>query len=260
MPLPADGGNYKLGKGSLLLDQLTSVGAHTGFDFAGNVSELTLSAEVTKAEAFSSTERSAPLVASAVTQIKYTIVATLNEFTLSNLKKFLLGTSNTKTQSIATNATIDFTGANVVPGRYLDVGARRITGVVVTRDGTDILTLGTDYTVQSEFGLVHLLIGGAVVEGDSIHIEYDAPALTINQVRIAREAAPICHLLFLADDANQDGVGARDRLEIWRANVAPEGDLNLIGDEYGEFQLSIDVLSDINHPDDPFGTLDRVDE
>lgn len=257
--LPADGTKVKLGKGSLLLDTLTSAGAHTGFDFMGNVSALTMAADVTKAQLFSSTERSAPLIAEAVTRIAYNLTATLNEFTLNNLRKFLLGTDNVKNQALGVAVTESFSGAEVVPGRYLDTGARQITNVVVTRDGTDILVVDEDYIVYSEFGLVKLVEGGAVQSGDDVEIEFNRPALVIDQVRIARNSAPICHLLYIADDANQDADGARDRLEIWRVSVAPEGELNVISDEFGSFQLSMGVLSDAaNHPNDPFGTLDRV--
>lgn len=259
MPLPADGTKVKLGKGSLLLDTLTSAGAHTGFDFMGNATALTLAADVTKAQLFSSTQRSAPLIAEAVTRIAYTLTATLSEFTLNNLKKFLLGEDNVKNQAVGVGVTQAFTGAQVVPGRYLDVGSRQITNVVVTRDGTDILTADTDYILYSEFGLIKLIDGGAVVAGDDIEVEFNRPALVIDQVRIAKESSPICHLLYLADDANQDADGARDRLEIWRVSVAPEGEMNVISDEYGNFQLTMSVLSDAaNHPNDPFGTLDRI--
>lgn len=259
MPLPADGTKVKLGKGSLLLDTLTNAGAHTGFDFMGNATALSLSSEVTKAQLFSSTQQSAPLIAEAVTRIAYTIAVTLSEYTLNNLRKFLLGEANAKSQAVATNTTVNFTGAQVVPGRYLDTGSRQITNVSVTRDGTDILVADTDYIVYSEHGLVKLVDGGAVVEGDDIAIEFDRPALTIDQVRIAKVSSPVCHLLYLADDANQDADGARDRLEIWRVSVAPEGELNVISDEYGSFQLTMGVLSDAaNHPNDPFGTWDRV--
>lgn len=259
MPLPADGTKVKLGKGSLLLDTLTSAGSHTGFDFMGNASALTLAAEVTNAQLFSSTQRSSPLIAQAVVRIAYTLTVTLNEFTLNNLKKFLMGESNEKTQSAANSETADFTGSQVVPGRYLDVGARQITNVVVTQDGTEVLTENTDYIVYSEFGLIKLVDGGAVNAGYDIQVQYDQPELTIDQVRIAKESSQICHLLYLADDANADGDGANDRLEIWRVQVGPTGEMGVISDEYGNFQLTMAVLSDAaNHPNDPFGTLDRV--
>lgn len=257
--LPANGQNVKLGKGSLLLNQLNADEERTGFDFVGNATAISLSCEVTKAELYSSTQQSAPLLASAVTRVKYTVTMTLSEYTLGNLRRFLLGEEAVKTQNVASAATANFTGTDVVPGRYLDVGVRRITNVSVTRDTTDTLAVNDDYVVYSDEGVIHLVPGGAVQEGDSIVVTYDAPALTIDQVRIAKVGSAVCHLLYYADDANTDGVGSQDKLELWRVNVAPEGELNLVSDEYGSFQLTAEVLSDAaNHPNDPFGTLDRV--
>lgn len=259
MALPANGQTAKLGKGSILLDTLTAAGAKTGFEFMDNAISLSISADVTKAELFSSTERSAPKIAEAVVRTAYTLVATLTAYTLNNLKKFLLGTSNVKNQAVGVSQTASFTGAEVVQGRYLDVGSRRITNVGLTRDNTDAMVEGDDYSVLAEFGLIKILEGGAIQDGDDVDVEFDRPALVIDQVRIAREAASVCHLLYLADDANTDGVAAQDRLEIWRVSVAPEGEMNFISDEFGNFQLSMGVLSDAaNHPNDPFGTLDRV--
>jgi hypothetical protein len=259
MPLPADGTKVKLGKGSLLLDTLTSDGDHQGFDFMGNATAITLSADVTKAQLFSSTERSAPLIAEAVTRIAYTLTATLSEYTLNNLKKFLLGTSNEKLQALQNGATKNFDGDLVAPGKYLDLEARQVTNVSIQADGSIALVAGTDYQLYADAGLIGILAGGAVEVGMDLVVTYDIPAKTIDQIRLARDAAPICHLLYLADDANQDGDAARDRLEIWRCSVAPEGELNVISDEFGSFQLTMGVLSDAaNHPNDPFGTLDRV--
>lgn len=260
MPLPADGKKVKLGKGSLLLDKLSPAGLGTGFDFTGNVTALEISADVTKAELFSSTERSAPKIAEAITRVGFTLNATCSEYTLRNLEKFLLGTANDKDQPVGVGTTVAIDGEGVFPGRYYDTGSRKITNVVVTRDGSDIAVLNTDYLVNSEFGLIKVVEGGAIQAGDDLSIQFDRPAATIKQVRIARDAAPVCHLLFLADDANQDGDAAHDRLEIWRVSLAPEGALNFISDEFGNFQLTMGVLSDSeNHPDDPFGTLDRIE-
>lgn len=260
MPLPADGTKVKLGKGSLLLDRLTTNGGSTGLEFVGNVSALTMSADVTKAQLFGSTERSAALIAEAVTRIAYTLQATCSEFTMGNIKKFMLGSDNAKTQASGSAQTASFTGQQVVKGRYLDVGARKITAVSIVYDATEALVAGVDYVVYSEFGLIHLTPNGTtIVDGGDVTVTYSKPALTIDQVRIARDAAPVCKLLYLADDANQDADGSRDRLEIWRVSVAPDGEMNFISDEYANFNLTMSVISDAaNHPNDPFGTLDRV--
>jgi hypothetical protein len=258
--LPADGRNVKLGKGSLLLAVYD--GANAGaFKFRGNVTALQLSAEVTKAELFSSTQASSPKIAESVTRIGYTLTGTFSEYTKENLKDFLLGENASRAQAVGTNVQKNFTGAEVEAGGYVYVTDKNITNVSVTRDGTDVLTADTDYIVYADRGLVQLLSTGSVQDGDDIQVEYDRPALTIDTIRIAKEGAPVCHLLYFSDDANTDGRAAKDVLEIWRVAMAPEGELNFISDEYGNFQLTMGVLSDpTNHPTDPFGTLERIRE
>lgn len=258
MPFPANGENTKLGKGSLMLAKISNTGEENGFDFLGNVNSLTLSAAVTKAELYSSTQRSAPLLASDVTRVGYNLVATCNEYTKENLKKFLLGEEATKLQVVG--AAVVVTLEDVIPGRFYDLGSRQITGVSAVGDGTEALVANVDYVLNTEFGVVQIVEGGLVAEGDDVAFTFNRPALTITQIRIAKDSAPKCHLLYLSDDANQDGAASRDRLEIWKVNTAPEGDLNFISDDHGSFQLSMSVLSDgVNHPADPFGTLDRIE-
>lgn len=255
MPLPADGSQLKLGKGSLLLDQLLD-GVSQGFDFAGNVSALTLTADVQTVQKFSSTQQAAPLIGRAVTQIAYTLAATLDEFGLQMLKKFLLAEENDKVQNV--NASVLINIGPIVAGRYYQVGDRQITSVVVSEASTP-LVLGTDYELNAEFGLVRPLVGGALADGDTMEVVYSRPQLTIAQLRIAQIASPTVHVLYVADDANADAAGAKDRLEVWKANLAPDGELNLIGDDYGSYQLSMAVIDDsVNHPDDPFGIYERI--
>lgn len=252
MPFPADGSNVKLGKGSLLAAPYGT----SNFRFLGNVTGLTLSADVTTAELFSSTQQSAPLIARGVTRIAQTLTGTLSEFTLDNLADFLLATQGTKSQTIGSGLQLFLT--DVKAGGYYKIGSRQVTNVIVEK-GSNPLTLNVDYTLNSEHGIVHFIPGGAVVDDDEIYVQYDRPALSISQLNVLQVAAPLYHLLFLADDANQDGAGKDDEIEFWKVNVAPEGELGLISDEYGSFQLTWAVLSDAgNHPTQPFGTLDRI--
>lgn len=258
MPIPASGENLKLGKGSLLLATIVA-GVEGAFDFVGNCEALEMSADVTKVQKYSSTQRSAPKIAEHVTRIGYTLTATLSEYTLDNLKKWYLGEASTKVQAIGAGVSITFEDDEVQSGKFLNLNARNVTNVIVTRDGSDVLTEDVDYVVFANAGLIQLRTAGAVVDGDTVEVTFDRPALTINQVRLAKQASSICHLIYQSDDANTDGVGSQDRLEIWRVSVAPEGTLNYIGDDYGTFQITLGVLDDsANHPTDPFGIHERI--
>jgi hypothetical protein len=120
---------------------------------------------------------------------------------------------------------------------------------------------GTDYKLNTEFGIFQVLEGAThVEEGDDIHYSVEQPELEITQIRVNRKASQQARLLYLADDANTLGKSAKDRLEVWRVNVAPDGDLNLISDEHGAFSLTMAIVDDsANHPNDPYGTLDRIE-
>lgn len=256
MSFTADGRGVKLGKGSLLLARLGAGDTFNGYDFMGNASALATSADITMAEIFSSTQQSAPLLHRAPTRTAFTMSVTLNEYQLHALSLFLLGENATATQTMTGSVAVPI--ANVLKGKYYDLGARQITNVVAAA-GTDTLVAGVDYELNVEFGFIRFLPSSLiVVDAGTVNVTYDRPALTFDEIRIARVAAPICRLRYLADDANQDGVSARDEFDIWRVNVAPEGELNFIGDEYGSYQLQMSILSDSAHPADPFGKLRRV--
>jgi hypothetical protein len=258
---PANGENVKLGKGSLFLAPLNADGSHRGFERVGNVSSMSLNSETQQAEIFSSTQAAAPLLKRNTTRTAYGLSATCNEFTIENLRKWLQGETASKVQAALAAQT--FTQENVRAGALVDTGKRRLTAVTLFRDGTIELVENVDYIASHEFGAYQLIKpadGGAVIDGDDVTVQFDQPALTITQVRIAKQAAPECALLFLSDDANTDGAAHHDRLECWKVSLAPEGELNLISDEYGSFQLTMAVQDDSsNHPADPYGTLDRIE-
>jgi len=259
MGFPANGKNAKLGKGALFLDFFDpTTGLPTGLQMAGNCSAVAISADTQKADLYSGTEQSSPLIASAVTRVAYNLTATLTEYQMRNLASFLLGEEASRSQTMAASQNLNV--MNVVPGRFYDVGYRNITAVSVVR-GSDTLTLGSDYTLDAGHGMIGIKAGGphSVVTGDDIVVTYSRPAVTLQQIRIAKVASPEAKLLFLSDDANAAGAAAKDRLEIWRVNVAPEGELNLVSDDYGTYQLTFAVVDDsANHATDPFGRLERI--
>jgi len=260
MPLPANGQNAKLGKGSLLLALWDANGDTNGFDFMGNANSIEVAAEATNVELFSSTQAAAPLLDRARTRISYTMTVSLNEFTKQNMEYFLAGERNTKVQGSATATPITFT--DIVTGRWYQLGARQVTNVVAVKvPGSGVLVLDTDYKLNTEFGIIQFLDSASLSDDDDVLVEFDNPALSIDQIRIAQAGTKYAHLLYLSDDANTQGNAAQDRLEIWKVDVSPEGGLQFISEEYGAFSLTMGAIDDsTNHPDDPFGTLDRVIE
>lgn len=249
---------HKLGKGAMMIGLWSGQTPPTNFDFVGNCDSVTLSADVTTVQKFSNTRASGALVDRRTLRTAYKVAAQIDEFTKENLKLFLLGTEATKTQNLA--AVSDITINDIELGKYYDLGKRRITGAVVyVNEASTAMVEGTDYELNTEFGWFRAISGGAIVALDDVRVHCSVPALTIMQIRIAQASSPIARLRFLCDDANNESSVAKDELNVWKASIAPSGDLNLISDDYGSYSLEFSVISDsTNHPNDPFGTLDRI--
>lgn len=257
MTFPARGQNVKLGKGSMMLAILDDNGDENGMDFTGNAQSVTISTDITNVELYSNTQKTGNLVARNRTRIAYTIAAVLNEMTVENLKLWFLGEGVTQQQALASSQSVTLNAAAL--GKYYEVGARRITNVTV-QDGSDPGVLNVDYELNSEYGIIYLKPESVVLgDGHDIVVMFDKPALDIQTIRIGKASSQLARMLYLSDDANSAGVASKDRLEVWKVDVAPDGDLNLISDDYGTFTLTMPVLSDeTNHPDDPYGKLERA--
>ena len=261
MPIPAQGENLKLGKGSLLLRAYGSAG---GFQFVGNASAITLTADQTVAEKYSSTQQAAPLIARAPVRTGYTLGVTLDEYKLETLKYFLLASQTSAPQ--AGGSGLSDTIDNIVLGEYYmversaGVQAWQLENVVITR-GSDVLVLNEDYQLFSQQGMIRPLAGGPadLQTNDDLVVTFQCPDLTIHELRGSQVAAPEVEILYNSDDANSAGVPSKDQLRVWRASIGPEGELPFISEEFGSYQLTMGVLSDAtNHPGNEFFALYRA--
>jgi hypothetical protein len=259
MPFSANGENLKLGRGALFLAPWSGSTAPSGDsigEFVGNITSLEVSSENETREKYSSSEQSSPLLDSRVIRQSYEGVAALDEHTLTNLKLFMSGQTATVSQSL--NATATKSLASIVLGDTYYIGARNVTSVVVKKVAV-VKTLGTDYLLDAEQGLVTFLATGSLVDGDTITVEFAQPALTVQKVQGGTRVSPTYKLTFQADDANAEGNAAGDRLTVWKVTVNADGAYPLISDDYASFGLRFKFLSDsANHPTEPFFILERV--
>ena len=118
-------------------------------------------------------------------------------------------------------------------------GHRKLTNVTVTDGATPTpaaLDLGTDYTIDTDLGIVSML-----TDQPKVVINYDTVASTRQQIA-AGEKEVEGELKFVSFNA----VGPQGDITIPRARLSPNGDLSLLNDpESTEFQtlpLSITVL------------------
>lgn len=253
---PARGQYVKVGKGSLFLADVDDDGNELPLDFVGECDSVSIGSEANNIQIRSHTEQSGALIDETTLSTDYTFTANAKEFTIENLRRWMKGEEVVRTQAASTGRQGVF--ENVVRGKWYDLGARNITEVALTQ-GTETLVEGTDYVLKAGHGLLQIRPGAPhVADGDDVNYSLEQPEIDFRRIRMNRKASPRARLLFLGDDSNTQARGAKDRVEVWRVNVSPDGELNLVGDDYGGFGVRMTIVDDsANHPTEPYGYIER---
>lgn len=253
MPFPANGDNLLLGRGSVLLDRFSN-GAATGLRFLGNAEAVARSMEDDTLEFRSSTQAARPILKEVTRERTIEYLITLNEYQMENLALSLMGDLVSSSLTAATASEVEFLA--VQQGRWYDLGRRSVSAVVVEDDTPVtpvVFDVTDDYTVDAARGLVYIVPGGGIANGENLTITFNAAAGALKQLRGGIRTTIEGRFQFLSDNAS----GPNYRVEAHRVSVTPEGELGLITDEFGNFQLRLKVLDDsANHPDAPLDVIE----
>lgn len=260
MGIPATGGNLLLGRGNLFFDRWTAAGVKTGWRFLGNVPEFSLNTSDDVREKNSSTEAAAPLLARVVIKRTPEFSIALDEFQLESIALGMMGSAATYSQvnTPVTGEVLVASGAvplGVVKGNYYKTAKRGISAVTVKKAPSTSLVLGTDYDIlDAETGLIYIKPTGVTLSnGDGVNIDYTPRTIT-NENKIIGATSTIIDgsILFVPDNAS----GPKLELEVWHVQVAPDGDISFITDDFGQMKIKGSVVSDATlHPTEPYYRL-----
>jgi len=127
------------------------------------------------------------------------------------------------------------TAANPSGARSLDL--------IVIKDVTDTTTyiLDTDYTEDEVRGLITIIVGGAIVDDDNIHIGYTQLAYTADQVISGAEPVEgsIKYIEYNPRGEDHD-------IEIPLCRMSPNGDLSLKGDDWRQIPFNVEILKPVS--------------
>lgn len=241
-----------IGAGELYFDRFDGAGAATGLRLLGNCSALTITpAEDEVKELYSSMEAARPLAARDIIRRKVTLKATLNEFSPENVALVLMGDQVEYTQAATPIVAEILTTAPVIDRFYKT--AKRGIGSVVVKRGATTLTVNTQYKIHdAEMGLIYLIDLTGAASGN-LTIDYTPTLISSGsgrpQIRGALATKIEGKIVYRPDSTR----GPKQEIEVWKCAASPDGEFSLIGDEYGEFTLSFEVLTDkANHPNEPY--------
>lgn len=123
----------------------------------------------------------------------------------------------------------------------------------VTKSPTTPLVLGTDYEVVSlERGLIRIISGGLIVDGDEVKMSYTPRAFTAEERLIYPQTASAIKGMGLIVWGR--GSNAQQTVREARVSLTPSAS-NIGIDNYSDITFKATVLSDVTKTNDPAGRL-----
>jgi hypothetical protein len=237
---------YVLGRGKVYFTRFNP-GTKTPEDgerYIGNCPSINFSSSEDKLEHYSSEGGLKVLDAAVTLQLTRSGAFTTDNINLDNLALLVAGETSALTQTSGTALTQTIEGHK---DRYYQVGQTagnpsgvvNISNVVITDNATGLVTLAAgNYTVDLAKGRVYLKDDAAdVVNGTLYKITYDVAAASRTLV-VSKTDTVYGAIRFISDN----GYGVNNDYYLPYVKIAPNGDFNLIGDEWQQIEFSMDVL------------------
>lgn len=232
--------NYTLGRGKLYFAPLGA----SKYEYIGNTPEFNVTIENETLDHFSDDEGVREKDDSVDLGSNRSGSFVTDNIKKENIARFFFGTS----EELVVAASGPFTEPDITvnPGDAVQIGVtasapngvQGTTGVSVTGDaGAPVYVLDTDYTVDNDAGVVHILETGGIAAGTIIEITYSIGAHTRDHVESG--TTPIDgKLMFIA--ANPKGKDFDYRMN--KVKIAPNGDFAMKGQDWQRMPFSLEIL------------------
>jgi len=241
LPLNTHTNNYVFGRGQLFLN-LYAAGVFEGRRFIGNCPSFNLSVESEIFEHVSSTSGIQTTDLKVTKSTKFSGQIVCDDMQPENMALFLVGSQATLSQG-ATPVTNEAIVVN--KGRHFQlgltvsnkVGIRDVSSVVVTNvAGSTTYVLDTDYKLDADSGMIYIISGGAITNGQTIHVDYTPTAGSRPYIQSGDSGSLQGEIFFVSDNANGDNRDVRIPL----ATISPSGELPFItADDIGAITFDI---------------------
>lgn len=260
--------DINLGRGALFFAELDATTQKPlGLRHLGNCSSLTLTVELDTLPHYSSRAGTRYLDREVVLTQGVKVGVTLDELNYQNLALFLAGTATAAvTNPSRTSVTDQQISAAAYKGqRYLMVNSSGsqlmdCDGAIVVKSGSGAvgaaatLTAGTDYTVDTKWGIIFLLSTGAHVDGHKLWFSYTTTGAekAYDEVDLLTQTKVSGFLKYVGiNAANSD---KQQVLDLHSVNLKADGEVPLIGDEFSTLTFTgAAERNEIGFPASPVG-------
>lgn len=152
-----------------------------------------------------------------------------------------MATKVAKTQAVATDEPVVFTGVKV--GQYLSLGYYNITSIVV-KDSTDAITYveGVDYDFVADGGYIVPLSGGQIQDTDEIHTTVTAPAMEYTAFEALEQEQIYAQLRFVSAPKK----GSMQVMRYRKVSMLPSGEQQLLSETL-EYRKAVFECTALKH-------------
>jgi hypothetical protein len=252
MPNAATGGgnNLLLGAGRVYTSQWANNANPGEWIFMGDVEKFscTLTANTLEKEGSTSSVRS--IIASDTISLKAELAFTANEWTPDNIRKALLGTKSTWSQTSGTAT--DTALGNAKLGAGLKTGKRNIVVTAVKKGATTLVAATSwggsgDYYVDTVAGIIFIFdtpTTAGLADGDALTWTGTYPTITAKTMISAMTGPITLGVMFVSDNTR----GPNREVTVHKVTLTPEGAMDLISKEYGQLNFKATVQADDSQP------------
>lgn len=233
--------NRVLGGGEVWVDD------GDGLRHLGDTPNFTFTQESETLQYWDSDTTISELKEEVTTQITRSGNVDVRDISPENFELFLTGTASTTAQTGASAATETFTGVKL--GRAYNIGAtntnpvgeRNLSSVSVTdQSGAPSYTEGTDYELDLDQGLIQILEGGGISEGDDIEVTYDSAAVSWEHIESGSEGKKTLEVYLRPKNRKGD----QTVFYMPKVEMRPDGDFALKSrEDWQQMSFSFSILS-----------------
>ena len=241
---------YTLGKGRVFIDlyptsEVLGSTVGSGERFIGNAPEFAVSITEEGLDHYASTGGVKVKDDSVTLQVDRSGRIMVDSINKENLALYFMGSASSLTQTADTGVEYQVT---VNRGVYYQIGRsetnptgdRNISNVVVKKGAgfTTVVTASGNYAFDGDSGMLYIEAGSAdIPDGTAIKVEYDVAASSREQI-VSSNDVIYAALHYVADNPK----GANRDVYYPLVKISPDGDYNLISDDWTSMSFTYQVL------------------
>lgn len=233
---------YSILQGKFYIAERKATGKPDGFRYIGNVPQASIALQEQTLEHTESYSGQRFVDKVVGLNKSGTLDVTMDEFTVKNLTLAMRGTATSVTGTSVTAEAF----AGVKTGSFIKLANINVdpTTVVVKDDNSPPQTItasGNWAIADADAGIIEILSGGVISDGDDITVDYDFT--TADKITTFTQASDKDHYVLFSGKNQADNLKPIT-IEIFKVRFPPIGSLELITNEFGTLDLQAMIQYD----------------